>query len=133
MKSRITDYFVLGCGAGFVTGVSSFLFLPLVYTLLSTPRKMAALRFFTFHAELLPHTEQVVFHKAGLFGDVVRHYVDIRNLEKIDASRVPSALMWDANVYDAELVFRCQESQEMFVFDKRGIWNKQALEHPLLY
>lgn len=74
-----------------------------------------------------------MFHKAGLFGDVVRHYVDIRNLEKIDASRVPSALMWDANVYDAELVFRCQESQEMFVFDKRGIWNKEALEHPLLY
>lgn len=68
---------------------------------------MASLRYFTFHAELLPHTEQVVFHKASLFGDVLRIHVDIRNLEKIEADRVPSLLMWDANAFDPNMIFRC--------------------------
>ena len=45
--------------------------------------------YFTFHAELLPHTEQVVFHKAGFFGNVKRIYVDIKNLEKIEADVIP--------------------------------------------
>ena len=47
------------------------------------------LTYFTFHAELLPHTEQVVFHKAGFFGNVKRIYVDIKNLEKIEADVIP--------------------------------------------
>ena len=133
MRIRVTDYFITGSFLGLVTGMSQFLVLPLFVSLLSAPRKMAALRFFTFHAELLPHTEQVVFHKASLFGDVERIYVDIHNLEKIEADRVPSTLMWDANTFDPNLIFRCQESQEIFVFDSRGVWNKEALEHPLLY
>jgi hypothetical protein len=84
-----------------LTGSSSFLFLPLAVSLMSMPRKIAGVRYFTFHAELLPHTEQVVFHKTSLFGNLSRHYVDIRNLEKIDASRVPSSVMWDSNVFDS--------------------------------
>ena len=54
----------------------------------------------TWHAELLPHTEQVVFHKAALFGGVRRHTVDIKNLEKIDAATLPVPLMWDVNMFD---------------------------------
>ena len=133
LKTRITDWFIAGCFGGFVTGMSSFLFLPLAVSLMSMPRKLAGVRYFTFHAELLPETEQVVFHKATLFGDIQQFYVNIRSLEKIDASRVPSALMWDSNVFDSQMVFRCAETQEMFVFDSNGIWNKEALEHPLLY
>ncbi len=48
------------------------------------------MNYFTFHAELLPHTEQVVFHKVGYFGNIKRVYVDIHNLEKIDAQILPS-------------------------------------------
>jgi hypothetical protein len=101
VRTRITDYFILGCLGGFLSGSSSFLFLPLVVSLMSMPRKLAGVRYFTFHAELLPHTEQVVFHKTTLWGNLNRHYVDIKNLEKIDASRVPSTVMWDSNVFDS--------------------------------
>lgn len=82
---------------------------------------------------MLPHTEQVVFHKTKLFGSVERYYVDIRNLEKIDVSEVDAPLMWDINMFDQNLIFRDAASGEVFVFDTRGYWNKKALEHPLLY
>jgi len=91
------------------------------------------MRFFCWHAELLPHTEQVVFHKASLFGAIDRFYVDIRNLEKIDSEDVGSPLMWEINMFDPNLCFRDAASGEIFVFDKLGHWNKDALEHPLLY
>ena len=68
-----------------------------------------------------------------LFGEVTRHYVDIRNLEKVDASNVASPFLFEINVFDSELVFRDQETKELFVFDKNGFWNQEALEHPLLY
>ena len=83
------------------------------------PRKLAGVAFFTFHAELLPHTEQVVFHKVALNGDIRRIFVNIKNLEKIDASQVPSPLMWDQSVFDSQMVFRDSESLEIFVFDKK--------------
>ena len=31
------------------------------------------------------------------------------------------------------MVFRDTETLEMFVFDANGVWNKEAIEHPLLY
>jgi hypothetical protein len=72
---------------GWLTGLASpFILVPIAVFTLSFPRKLAAKQYFTYHAELLPHTEQVVFHKAGYYGKVKRIYVDIRNLEKIDAS-----------------------------------------------
>jgi len=54
-------------------------------------------------------------------------------LEKIDAADVASPLMWDINMFDPDLCFRDTASLEIFVFDKNGHWNKDALEHPLLY
>jgi hypothetical protein len=80
----------------------------------------------------LPHTEQVVFHKASYFGSVIRHTVDIRNLEKIEAETLPTSLMFDINTFDSQMIFRDQESKEVFVFDSNGIWNADALEHELL-
>lgn len=91
--------------------------------MMSMPRKLAGVRYFTFHAELLPHTEQVVFHKSGLFGRITRHFVDIKNLEKVNADYVLSPLMWDSAVFDSQLIFRDTQSLEVFVFDKNGIWN----------
>ena len=131
--ARFMDYVFVGCLGGFFTGVSNFLFLPIFVHACTIPRKFAGMRHFTYHAELLPHTEQVVFHKVTLFGQAIRHYVDIRNLERVDASRVNSKLIWDVNFFDSQMIFRDTTTTEMFVFDARGIWNQEALEHPLLY
>ena len=79
------DYLLVFSGAGWLAGVNSLLLVPFLVACLSLPRKYAIVNYFTFHAELLPHTEQVVFHKADFFGKVKRIYVDIKNLEKIDA------------------------------------------------
>jgi hypothetical protein len=90
IRGRIIDYVLLGSFAGFISGYNTFMFLPFFYITLTLPRRISTMNFLTFHAELLPHTEQVVFHKAGLFGNIRRIYVDVKNLEKIDASIVPS-------------------------------------------
>ncbi len=130
---QLTDYAALGFGLGFLSGSSWLAFMPLFLFSVQMPRKISTMRFFCWHAELLPHTEQVVFHKASMFGQVDRFYVDIRNLEKIDAEDVNSPLMWEINMFDPDMCFRDAASGEIFVFDKLGLWNKEALEHPLLY
>jgi len=92
------DWLILVSAGGFVVGHYNFLVLPLAAAAFALPRKLAALHYFTFHAELLPHTEQVVFHKVGLGGSIRRIYVDIKNLEKIEADVVPSKYIyprWD--------------------------------------
>lgn len=90
VRSRMVDYLILFSAGGFLIGYSNFLLLPLGAMLFSQPRKIAALHYFTFHAELLPHTEQIVFHKVGVFGSIRRIYVDIKNLEKIESDVIPS-------------------------------------------
>ena len=131
--SRITDYFFFGCLAGWLTGVSQFLMLPAFVIATELPRKWTVMKYFTYHAELLPHTEQVVFHKVNLFGKQDRHIVDIRNLERVSADMVESDIIWWINMFDSQMVFRDSFSVEIFVFDSNGIWNQEALEHPLLY
>merc|ERR1719183_520761 len=118
IKQRAMDYFIAGFFGAWVCGISPYAFMPAAIMAMSLPRKLAAVKYFTFHAELLPHTEQVVFHKAALFGGINTHTVDIKNLEKIDAELLPVPLMWDVNMFDDQLVFRDQESKECFVFDK---------------
>ena len=43
-------------------------------------------------ADLLPHTEQVVFTKARFFGNVKRCVVDIKDLEKVTEAVLPCRL-----------------------------------------
>lgn len=127
------DYAILGCLGGWFAGLHPMLIVPTVYLSLSLPRKIAIMKYFVLHAELLPHTEQVVFHKGDLFGNVRRIIVDIKNLEKIDAAVVPNKFMWMVNMFDSTMVFRDMESKEVFVFDANGIWNEDTLKHKLLY
>ena len=68
-----------------------------------------------------------------MFGGVRRHIVDIHCLEKIGSDQVEAPLMWMINMFDPDLIFRDSASGEVFVFDKNGHWNAEALEHPLLY
>ena len=129
---QLSDYALLGFGLYFLAG--KFLAaMPLFALATQLPRKLSVMRHFCWHAELLPHTEQVVFHKTSFFGGVVRHIVDIRNLEKIDAEQVGTPIMWMINTFDPDLIFRDADSKEIFVFDKNGHWNAEALEHKLLY
>lgn len=78
------DYAALFFGMYFLSG--HFLaIMPLFAMATQMPRKISTMKHFCWHAELLPHTEQVVFHKTSFFGGIQRHVVDIRNLEKIDS------------------------------------------------
>ena len=129
---QFTDYMALGFLLGFASGSNFGMLLPTIYYGIQMPRKLNTMRYFCWHAELLPHTEQVVFHKTAFFGNTKRIIVDIRNLEKVESSEVDAALMWEINMFDPELCFKDTQSREIFVFDKGGYWNKEALEHPLL-
>jgi hypothetical protein len=106
--------------------------MPFLYACVSLPRKYAMMHFATYHAELLPHTEQIVFHKAHFFGRQRRVYVDIANLEKIEPEVVPSPLLWQMNMYEQEMIFRDMATKEIFVFDKDGVWNADTLAHKLI-
>jgi hypothetical protein len=94
------DYFLLLSFGGWIAGFSPVLIVPFLVACLSLPRKIAVSHYFTFHAELLPHTEQVAFHKVDHFGNVRRVLVDIKNLEKIEADIVPSKMLWAVNMFD---------------------------------
>ena len=119
---QMTDYFAAAFLLNLVGG-SWISALPLTLAAVQMPRKISVVRYFCWHAELLPHTEQVVFHKATMFGAVERFYVDIQNLEKVDAAEVNAPLMWDINMFDPDMCFRCAATGEVFVFDKQGQWN----------
>jgi hypothetical protein len=41
LQTRLVDYFIAGCGLGWLTGCSSFLFLPFAASMFSMPRKVA--------------------------------------------------------------------------------------------
>jgi hypothetical protein len=86
--SRNIDYLSVLSLGGFLMTNSTYFFLPMCYTLFFLPKSVAVMHYFTYHAELLPHTEQVVFQKANFFGKSRTSVVDIKNLEKIDASEV---------------------------------------------
>ena len=129
---HISDYATVFFGLYFLSG--NFLaVMPLFLLAIQTPRKVSSMAHFCWHAELLPHTEQVVFHKSTMFGGIKRTIVDIENLEKIGSDQVRAPLMWMVNMFDPDLIFRDTASREIFVFDKNGHWNAEALEHPLLY
>lgn len=68
----------------------------------------------------------------NFLGQIQRHFVNIHSLEKVDESHVKSSIIWDVLMFDKEMIFRCAESQQVFVFDKYGVWNKEGLDHPLL-
>ena len=112
---------------------ASYTILPFLISLMFVPRRWTQQRYFTWHAELLPHSEQMVFHKSFLFGQVDKHIVDVKNLERVGEEHIPNDLMWTGNLFDKNLIFRDTESEEIFVFDKQGMWNEDALKHPLLY
>ena len=133
IRNRVMDYANLILLTSWLAGVHPLLWVPLAANAMFYPRFVGYMHYYTFHAELLPHTEQVVFHKTQFFGVLRRVYVDIKNLEKVDPELVLSPFLFQSNAFDPNLVFRDQETKEIFVFDSNGIWNEEALKHKLLY
>jgi len=130
---QLPDYLMIAFFTAWMGGGGTFFSLPVVVFGMFYPRKLSVMRHFCWHAELLPHTEQVVFHKTNWFGAVDRHIVNIRNLEKIGSEECNTPLMWLIHQFDPDLIFRDTASREIFVFDRQGHWNQEALEHKLLY
>lgn len=107
--------------------------LPTLISCFFIPKRNYINRHFTWHAELLPQTEQVIFHKTGPFGILMKYYVDIKNLEKTTPEEIGGQQgLFKINLFDNEIIFRDKTNGEVFVFEKKGIWNKDAVEHPLL-
>lgn len=105
MKSTVIDYLSLYLALSIVAG-KFWYGVPLFMIGCLAPRRIAILKYYTFHAELMPHTEQVVFLKANIFGQIQQHMVDIKNLEKIDVSEVTNQLMFVMNIFDSKMIFR---------------------------
>jgi hypothetical protein len=78
------------------------------------------MKYFTWYGVLDTEKQQVILYKSFMLGGIRTHYVDIRNLEKVDAEAIPNDLMWTGNLFDKDLVFRYASSDELFVFDKFG-------------
>lgn len=97
--------------------------LPVMYMIWSMPRRISERLHFCYKAELMPHTEQIMFWKCSNFGDQIPYIVDIKNLEKVSAEDVQAPLMWENGMYDKEMCFRDTETDRFFVFDKNGMWN----------
>lgn len=91
-----------------------------------------------FRMDLIPEHEQLHIIKIGVFGLPRSVLVDIKNLERIHYHK---ELTYPAKWYksciwvpkeDKDLVYRDMSNGEVFTFSRRGIWNKEGLEHELL-
>ena len=132
--ARAYDYFALGClvyGSLFAT--MPLMWLPAVAYAVEIPKFYTYAKYRTYRADLLPHTEQVVFTKIGMFGKIKQSVVDISDISKISADSVKEHdLMFRRLDNDARFVWKDSETQEIFIFDSNGLWNEEGLNHPLL-
>ena len=82
---------------------------------------------------MLPHTEQVVFTKVGLFGSIRRTVVDIKDLVKINPSSIEfNKRLFRRDDFDSRFVWKDSQSGEVFVFVSDGVWSEEGISHPLL-
>jgi len=133
LRQRGVDYFLLFFFSISFIGPHTLAMLPLAILTFQSMRRLQLDLYYTLRADLLPHTEEIMFLKAGLFGVVKHETVKIKDLEKINADVVPGVLIWRYDNLDTKLVFRDMKSRHIFIFDKGGFWSKDGIEHKLLY
>ena len=134
MKVRAYDYYFVGVlGLSFVHPNPLVWLLAMPY-LVDARRFAATLNLHTIRADLIPHTEQVVFTKVSFFGYTYQHVTNISDLQKIDASEAKGAsyLLKYGNNYDSNFVWRDNLSGDIFIFCSDGTWNQEGIDHPLL-
>uniref|UniRef100_A0A7S3CJR2 Uncharacterized protein n=1 Tax=Strombidium rassoulzadegani TaxID=1082188 RepID=A0A7S3CJR2_9SPIT len=133
-RLHMLDIYTVGIFAGyFLVPSLNYLLLPCVFSLIVLPRRWVIMRNFCWHAKLVPSTEEVWLYKSGPGGVNVIVPVKCSALEKVDRSAITNELLWTFNIFDDKLIFRDQETNEFFVFDKQGVWNEDTLKHPLIY
>lgn len=133
MGFRVYDYFALGCLTFGMLHPYPLMWAPIIPYLAELPKMLNQMKYFTLRADLLPHTEQVVFTKTSFFAEPKYSVVDIKNLKKITPDVVPGGqYLLRTNAVDKNFIWQDNETQEIFVFDKKGIWSEEGIDHPLI-
>lgn len=86
--------------------------------------------------DLLPHIESVSILKVGNFGQVYNEIVRVQDLEKIsrdqDYSTANTVYHFNRNWIDWDMTFINKKSGERYMFEERGLWDWQGVNHPLI-
>ena len=133
MRSRYSYIFSL-----FVVPPVAFFKTPIIlcyylFDLVYSPPIFALNKYYTTRIDLMPHTEQVVFHKSSFLGEAKRFIVDIKDLKHIHWKDVPySFFMWRLPSIDKQMVFKDERSGEIFIMDTSGVWSQNGVDHPLI-
>lgn len=132
--SRVYDYFAFSAlFYGLFITPMPLMWLPIIPYMAEFPKFYLHTSLVTLRADFLPHSEQVVFTKAGFFGNVRHSISDTKNLVKINAKSVPSShYVFKRPELDSEFVWKDISTGEIYVFDTEGVWNEDGLNHPLL-
>ena len=87
-------------------------------------------------AELSPQTEEFVYQKIGLFGNIKTYRVRISDLEATNLSDLygedNSSEKSVRGLANRDVAFRIKSTNEHLLFDKNGIWSEEGINHPLL-
>jgi hypothetical protein len=130
---RMYDYFGLSCVLLGLFHPYPLLWLPAITYFAEFPKIYNTTKYYTIRADLLPHTEQVVFTKGLLFGSTTQHVVNIKDLQKVPASDLPGGdHLFSSNRYDPDFVWKDNLTSEFYVFASNGVWNEEGINHPLL-
>lgn len=109
------------------------LWIPAFFYLPEFPKFATITSYLTVRADLLPHSEQVVFTKTYYFSETRQIVVNIKDLQKIEADQVLGGNhLFQYNEIDRNFVWQDNQSKEIFIFFKDGQWSEEGLNHPLL-
>mmetsp|Transcript_14458 Transcript_14458/g.16169 ORF Transcript_14458/g.16169 Transcript_14458/m.16169 type:complete len:269 (+) Transcript_14458:44-850(+) len=134
MGSRTYDYMALSFLV-YGTCIASYplMWLPIIPYLADLPKNLTHMKYLTYRADLLPHTEQVVFTKIGFFGTLRRSVVDIKHLVKVNPESIrENYRMFKRNDFDSRFIWKDSESGEVFIFHSDGVWSEEGINHPLI-
>lgn len=96
--------------------------------------------------DILPEIESVNFQKISHCGGVTNRIVKVSDLEKVDKETLNGNLFptlfcdrienyfdyFNKQTLDKDLIFRNKANGELFMFDKKGLWDWNNLNHELI-
>ena len=86
--------------------------------------------------DLLPHLESVSVQRIGLFGHVYNKIYRTQDLEYVRYEDVFDSENYFYSIighaFNRDLIFRDKQTGDYLLFDVKGYWDKEGLEHPLL-
>lgn len=93
-------------------------------------------RRFVVRMDVLPHLEMISIQRVGAFGLLYTKLHRIQDLEYVPFESVKESenYLWAIGGHgvDNKLVFKDKSTGEFFYFDREGVWDGKALDHPLL-